>query len=68
MSERESLVAELWFESAPDLTDRLLLEGLRAVSPGTEAQDGSLIVPYDGGELGTRGHRPSTGTELRRRT
>lgn len=50
MSERESLVAELWYERAPDLSDHLLLEGLRAVSPGTEVQDGSLVVPYDGGE------------------
>jgi Domain of unknown function (DUF4261) len=51
MTERESLVAELWYAEAPDLTDRLLLEGLRAVSPGTEVQDGSLVVPYDGAEL-----------------
>ena len=51
MTEPEGLIAELWYETAPDLTDPLLLEGLRAVSPGTEAQDGSLVVPYDGGEL-----------------
>lgn len=50
MSEHESLVAELWYTTAPDLADPLLLEGLRAVSPGTEVQDGSLVVPYDGGE------------------
>ena len=43
MAEREGLVAELWYASAPDLGDPLLLEGLRAVSPGTEAQDGSLV-------------------------
>ena len=59
MSERETLVAELWYEQAPDLTDRLLLEGLRAVSPGAEAQDGSLVVPYDGGELPTRTDAPN---------
>jgi len=54
MTERESLVAELWYATAPDLTDPVLLEGLRAVSPGTEAQDGSLVVPYDGGEVPAR--------------
>lgn len=54
MSERESLVAELWYATAPDLTDPVLLEGLRAVSPGAEAGDGSLVVPYDGAELPTR--------------
>ncbi|MGI3786120.1 MAG: DUF4261 domain-containing protein [Janthinobacterium lividum] len=62
MSEHESLVAELWYESAPDLTDRLLLEGLRAVSPGTEAQDGSLVVPYDGTELPTPVDPPADGS------
>ena len=51
MAEREGLVAELWYEAVPDLTDPVLLEGLRAASPGTEARDGSLFVPYDGGEL-----------------
>ena len=50
MSGRESLVAELWYATAPDLADPLLLAGLRAVSPDAEAQDGSLVVPYDGGE------------------
>jgi hypothetical protein len=60
MSERESLVAELWYATAPDLSDRLLLEGLRAVSPGTEAQDGSLVVPYDGGERPTIGDGQGT--------
>ncbi len=54
MSEPEPLVAELWYASAPDLSDPRLLEGLRAVSPGTEAQQGSLVVPYDGGELPVR--------------
>ncbi|SEQ05226.1 DUF4261 domain-containing protein [Microlunatus flavus] len=54
MAEREVLVAELWYASAPDLGDPLLLEGLRAVSPGSEAQEGSLVVPYDGGEVAPR--------------
>ncbi len=61
MSERESLVAELWYASAPDLTGTVLLEGLRAVSPGTEAQDGSLVVPYDGGEVPARLDPPGGG-------
>ena len=61
MSEPESLVAELWYAAAPDLTDRLLLEGLRAVAPATEAQDGSLLVPYDGAELPTRTDAPANG-------
>ena len=51
MAERESLVAELWYAVAPDLADPLLLEGLRAVAPQTQAQDGSLTVPYHGAEL-----------------
>jgi len=54
VNEHEGLVAELWYASAPDLSDPVLLEGLRAVSPGTEARDGSLAVPYDGGELPAR--------------
>jgi hypothetical protein len=54
VAEHEGLVAELWYAEAPDLADPLLLEGLRAVSPGTEAQDGSLVVPYDGGETPVR--------------
>jgi hypothetical protein len=54
VAERESLVAELWYTTAPDLSDPVLLEGLRAVSPQTQPQDGSLVVPYDGGELPAR--------------
>jgi hypothetical protein len=61
MSERESLVAELWYAAAPDLSDRLLLEGLRAVAPGVEVRDGSLVVPYDGAELPTRTVAPTGG-------
>ena len=61
MTEREGLVAELWYAEAPDLTDHLLLEGLRAVSPGTQAQDGSLVVPYDGAEVPARLDPPDDG-------
>jgi hypothetical protein len=57
--EREPLVAELWYATAPDLSDRLLLEGLRAVAPGVEAQDGSIVIPYDGAELPTRTSVPA---------
>ena len=64
MSDHESLVAELWYASAPNLSDRILLEGLRAVSPGTEAQDGSLVIPYDGAELPARVD-PSVGDDGR---
>jgi hypothetical protein len=62
VAERETLVAELWYATAPDLSDRLLVEGLRAVSPGAEARDGSLVVPYDGGELPTRTNGSGNGT------
>jgi Domain of unknown function (DUF4261) len=41
-----ALVAELWFEQAPDLSDPQLLEALRALSPDAEAQQDSLTVPY----------------------
>ncbi len=41
-----ALVAELWFERAPDLADPGLLEALRALSPDAEAQEGSFTVPY----------------------
>ena len=41
-----ALVAELWFEAAPNLNDPALLDALRSVSPGTEAQADSLTVPY----------------------
>ena len=54
VAEHEGLVAELWYATAPDLEDPLLLEGLRAVSPGTQAQEASLVVPYDGGETPAR--------------
>ena len=48
-----ALVAELWFERAPDLSDPQLLEALRALSPDAEAQQDSLTVPY--GNLGGNG-------------
>ena len=41
-----ALVAELWFEQAPDLADPGLLKALRALSPDAEAQQDSLTVPY----------------------
>ena len=41
-----ALVAELWFEQAPDLSDPQLLDALRALSPDAEAQQDSLTVPY----------------------
>lgn len=41
-----SLVAELWYEVAPDLDDPALLAALREVSPDAEAQGGSLTVPH----------------------
>ena len=43
-----ALVAELWFEQAPDLTDPELLAALRALSPDAEAQQDSITVPYAG--------------------
>jgi hypothetical protein len=41
-----ALLAELWYETAPDLTDPALLAGLRTVSPGAEVQADSIAVPY----------------------
>jgi hypothetical protein len=41
-----SLIAELWYADVPDLDDPAVLAALRAVSPATEAQDGSLTVPH----------------------
>lgn len=45
--ELPSLVAELWYEVAPDLDDPQLLTALREVSPQAESQDSSITVPYD---------------------
>ncbi|HLL62757.1 MAG TPA: DUF4261 domain-containing protein [Propionibacteriaceae bacterium] len=41
-----ALVAELWFEQAPDLSSPELLEALQALSPDAQAQQDSLTVPY----------------------
>jgi hypothetical protein len=41
-----TLVAELWYEQAPDLTDPQLLEALRELSSETHAQQDSITVPY----------------------
>ena len=46
MTQANALLAELWYETAPDLTDPGLLAGLRTISPGAEAQQDSLSVPY----------------------
>ena len=43
-----ALVAELWFEHAPDLTAPELLAALRSLSPDTQAQQDSITVPYPG--------------------
>lgn len=47
-----ALIAELWYADTPDLDDPALLEALRAVRPGTAAQDGSLTVPHPADEGG----------------
>ena len=41
-----SLVAELWYEQAPDLADTQLLDALRELSSETYAQQDSITVPY----------------------
>jgi hypothetical protein len=41
------LVAEVWYETAPDLADPGLLAALRKSAPGAEAQQDSITVPYD---------------------
>lgn len=41
-----ALIAELWYEAPPDLSDPAVLAALRAVSPAAEAQDGSITVPH----------------------
>ena len=40
------LIAELWYDQAPDLADPALLAALRAVSPAAESQPGSVTVPH----------------------
>jgi hypothetical protein len=44
------LVAELWFEESPDLTDPDLLAALRSLSPGTDVNQDSITVPYVGSD------------------
>lgn len=56
MAEPQTLVAELWYAIAPDLTDPALLAGLRTISPATEVQQDSLAVPFGGADQG--GPRP----------
>jgi hypothetical protein len=48
-----SLVAELWYETAPDLDDPAVLATLQEVSPAAEAQSGSFAVPHSLGAAGT---------------
>ncbi len=45
-STRCPLVVELWYADAPDLGDSELLEALRSLSPETQAQMESLVVPH----------------------
>jgi hypothetical protein len=46
MTERYPLVVELWYTEAPDLGDPWLLEELRSVSPATQLQLESIVVPH----------------------
>ena len=48
MAEAEAarLMAELWYDRAPDLGDPALLAALRRVSDQAELKDGSLTVPH----------------------
>lgn len=48
------MVAELWYEAAPDLDGPELLAALREVSADTQSQDASVTVPHEvGGGSGT---------------
>lgn len=40
-----ALVTEMWYAEPPDLGDLELLEALRALAPGAEAQSDSLSIP-----------------------
>lgn len=51
MTDLDTLVAELWFDAAPDLTDPGLLATLRTLSPGAEVQQDSVVVPYLGRQV-----------------
>ncbi len=46
MTEPTALVAEVWYETAPDLADPALLAALRQSAPGAEAQQDSITVPF----------------------
>jgi hypothetical protein len=49
------LVAEVWFEQPPDLTDPELLAALQSLSPDTEAQQGSITIPYRSSDVTGQG-------------
>ena len=46
MTESPSLVVELWYAEAPDITDPRLLDELRVIAPAAERQADSLVVPH----------------------
>ncbi|MCW2811953.1 MAG: hypothetical protein JWP61_2411 [Friedmanniella sp.] len=46
MADTTSLVAEVWYATAPDLSGPALLEALRATWPEAESQDGSVTLPH----------------------
>ncbi len=46
VTETAGLVAEVWYETAPELTDPSLLAALRGIAPGAEAQQDSITVPF----------------------
>jgi hypothetical protein len=43
------LVVELWYAEAPDLRDPRLLDALRSLSPATQLQMDSVVVPHSEG-------------------
>jgi hypothetical protein len=43
------LIVELWYAEPPDLDDPVLLQALRSLSPATELQADSVIVPHGNG-------------------
>jgi len=43
------LVIELWYAEPPDLGDPVVLQALRSLSPATEPQADSVIVPHGNG-------------------
>lgn len=50
---RTGIVAELWYEAAPDLSDPRLVETLTQVAPGTELNDGAVTIPHSGVSMET---------------